>query len=229
MRLRLFLVSTLSILVLASLGCSSDGDSAKDKGGDEAAQAKTPMTRMDSLAMKTYPIRNEDNKLVTIETDHGKMVLELYRDVAPAHADSFAARAAEGFYDSLTIHRIIPNFMLQGGDPSGNGTGRADYLLNAEFSDLPHQEGTLSMARGNNPNSASCQFFVCFARSRSCQNLDGKYTVFGQLISGFEVLHQIEAIETTANPFGEKSTPVEKVVIKKVYLSDADGNPVSEG
>jgi len=227
MRLRLLLISGISILVLASLGCSSDGETKGDKK-DDTAQA-TPMTRMDSLAMKTYPIRNEDNKLVTIETDQGKMVLELYHDVAPAHADSFAARAAEGFYDTLTFHRIIPNFMIQGGDPSGNGTGRAPYLLQAEFSDLPHQEGTLSMARGADPNSASCQFFICLARSRACQSLDGKYSVFGQLIKGFDVLHKIEETETTQNPFGEKSTPVQKVYMKKVYLSDADGNPISEG
>ena len=204
----------------------SDGEGKGDKT-NETAQA-TPMTRMDSLAMKTYPIRNENNKLVTIETDSGKMILELYHDVAPAHADSFAARAGDGFYDSLTFHRIIPNFMIQGGDPSGNGTGRAPYLLKAEFSDLPHQEGTLSMARGADPNSASCQFFICFARSRACQALDGKYTVFGQLIKGFDVLHKLEGIETVANPFGEKSTPVQKVFMKKVYLSDADGNPISK-
>ncbi len=228
MRLRLLLISGISILVLASLGCSSDGNSKGDTK-DDSTQAAAPMTRMDSLAMKTYPVRNENNKLVTIETDYGKMVLELYHDVAPAHADSFAARAAEGFYDSLTFHRIIPNFMIQGGDPKGDGTGRANYLLNAEFSDLPHQEGTLSMARGANPNSASCQFFICTARSRACQALDGKYTIFGQLIKGFDVLHKIEEVSTTQNAFGEKSTPVEKVYMKKVYLSDADGNPISKG
>lgn len=227
MRLRLLLISAISILVLASLGCSSDNSSKGDKKGD-TAQAAAPMTRMDSLAMKTYPIRNPDNKLVTIETDYGKMVLELYHDVAPAHADSFAARAADGFYDSLTFHRIIPNFMIQGGDPKGDGTGHAGYFLHAEFSDLPHQEGTLSMARGPDPNSASCQFFICTARSRACQALDGKYTIFGQLIKGFDVLHKIEAVPTVQNAFGEKSSPEQKVYMTKVYLSDADGNPISK-
>ena len=227
MHSKIFSAMVFCATVLASIGCSGDASSENTQKETGTVDQKAPMTRMDSLAVKTYPIRSSDNKIATIETDYGKMVLELYRDVAPAHADSFAARAAEGFYDSLTFHRIIPNFMIQGGDPSGNGTGHANYMLKAEFSQLPHQEGTLSMARSNDPNSASCQFFICTARSQSCAALDGKYSIFGQLIKGFDALHKIEAVESVTGPFGgEKSSPAQKVVMTKVYLSDADGNPL---
>ena len=189
-----------------------------------------------------YAVRKETNKFVTIEaeypvlktTDHGdtvvtelgKMTLELYRDVAPAHADSFAARTADGFYNNTKFHRIIDGFMIQGGDPKGDGSGGAGYNLKAEFSQLPHQDGTLSMARANDPNSASSQFFICLGRNQGTASLDGQYTVFGQLVNGFKVLHEIGKTKVVASPWGEVSQPVNPVVLKKAYLSDAAGNPL---
>ncbi len=178
----------------------------------------------DSLKGKSFPIRSKDNPIVTIETDFGKMVLELYRDVAPAHADSFVARTKDGFYNGLIFHRVINNFMIQGGDPLGNGTGNAGYFIPAEFNELPHQDGTLSMARSPSPNSASCQFFICLGRNRSTAGLDRQYTVFGQLIKGYNVLHAIGSTEVVADARGAVSQPKEEVVMRKVYLSDAEGN-----
>ncbi len=213
-------------LILSAVGCGTKvEETTKTDSTEVVAQvvADIAPNPADSLAGKTFPIRSKDNAIVTIETDFGKMIVELYRDVAPAHADSFVARANDGFYNGLIFHRIIENFMLQGGDPKGNGTGNAGYFLPAEFNELPHQDGTLSMARSQSPNSASCQFFVCLARNRSTANLDRQYTVFGQLIKGYNVLHAIGSLETTANPRGEKSVPVTEVVMRKVYLSDADG------
>jgi len=171
---------------------------------------------------KTYPVRDPKNKIVTIETNFGKMTLELYHDVAPAHADSFAARVADGFYKNTKFHRIIDGFMIQGGDPKGDGTGSASYKLKAEFSQLPHQEGTLSMARPGDVNGASCQFFICLAQAKM---LDGQYTIFGQLLKGYEVLHKIGKTPVEASNTGEKSKPVSPVIFQNAYVSDADGNP----
>lgn len=210
----------ITLLVLPSIGCSGSDKSKQD----DAMKADSLLTATDSLKLKTFPIRDENNPFVTIETDFGNMTLELYRDVAPAHVDSFIARTKEGFYNGLKFHRIIQNFMIQGGDPEGTGMGGAGYFLQAEFSDLPHQDGTLSMARSRSPHSASSQFFICLARNRSTMWLDGKYTVFGQLIKGYDVLHAIGDVEVIDSGRGEVSTPKEDVISKRIYLSDADGN-----
>ena len=230
MKKNIVMTSILSLLFLLAISCSSsnsDSETTADK-----TDKKMPVTNAntilpaDSTGAKTFPIRNPENPIVTIETDFGKMVLELYRDVAPAHADSFVARTQDGFYNGLLFHRVVKNFMIQGGDPLGNGTGNAGYYLPAEFNQLPHQDGTLSMARGQSPNSASSQFFICLARNRSTENLDGKYTNFGQLLKGYDVLHKIGDAVVEKSMSGEVSKPMEDIYIRKVYLSDADGNPL---
>lgn len=165
-----------------------------------------------------YPIRNKDNKFVTLETNYGNITLELYHDVAPAHADSFYARTTEGFYNGLIFHRIMKGFMMQGGDPTGTGRGNAGYFLDAEFSDLPHEKGTLSMARGPQPNSASCQFFICFA---AAPHLNGQYTVFGHVVNGIATVEKVEQVKT-----GPADRPIEEVKIIKAFASDPEGKPL---
>jgi peptidyl-prolyl cis-trans isomerase B (cyclophilin B) len=142
------------------------------------------------------------------------------------HVDSFLARTDDGFYDSLLFFRVIKDFMIQSGDPNNNGTGGAGYNLKAEFNKLPHVEGTLSMARGYAENSAGTQFFVCLARNPKTEYLDGKYTVFGQLLKGFDVLQKIGSVPVKAQPHGEVSRPVDPVYLIKVYRSDTKGNPL---
>lgn len=193
---------------------------------EKAADKKWNDPYLDSLVTVTHEIRNKNDKFVTLETNFGNMTLELYHDVAPAHADSFLARTNDGFYNNTIFHRVINNFMIQGGDPTGTGTGNAGYTLKAEFSDLPHQDGTLSMARGPDPNSASCQFFICLARNQSTRYLDGKYTVFGQLIKGYDVLHAIGKTPVGPARGGELSKPLKEVKLIKAYQSDAEGNPI---
>lgn len=219
---RIFPYMLAALLVFAAVNAFSQDEKEKtDKVKTEKTEkAKKPET---GAAARHTPIRNKENKIVTIETSFGKMTLELFHDVAPAHADSFLALTKKGFYNNLTFHRIVDGFMIQGGDPKGDGTGEASYHLNAEFSKLPHIEGTLSMARAADPNSASCQFFICLAPAHF---LDGQYTVFGQLLKGYDVLHAIGKVPVVAGPGGEKSTPVKPVVMTKVYQSDADGNPI---
>ena len=146
---------------------------------------------------------------VVIETNFGSMVFELWPDVAYIHCQNFVYLAATGFYDSLTFHRVVPGFVIQGGDPNGNGTGGPGYTIPAEFSDKPHVDGTLAMVHSSgDDNSAGSQFFVCLAR---LYNLDGHYTVFGQLVEGNDVLHAIEHVPTN------RERPVEPVVMTRVY------------
>ncbi len=229
MKLMLLVVTIVSLLLLGLAACSKEEGSKEQASGaaDTVGQDTAPVGHnYDSLASVRYPVRDENNRCVTLETDFGNLTLELYRDVAPAHADSFVARATEGFYDSTIFHRVIDRFMIQGGDPTGTGAGQPPYLLSAEFSDLPHIEGTLSMARSMDPNSASTQFFICLERNRMTANLDGQYTVFGHLLKGYDVLHKIGSVECLPRPTDRMpSKPKEDVHIIKAYLSDSEGNP----
>ena len=152
---------------------------------------------------------SKDQKVAVISTKFGDMVVEFFPDVAPKHVENFQILAEEGYYNGTTFHRVIPGFMIQGGDPNSKdldrmndgtggragkffGIGRENdpesWTVPAEFNDTPHQRGTLSMARSQNIDSGSSQFFICHDNAPF---LDGQYTVFGQLISGIEVVDQI--------------------------------------
>ena len=159
-------------------------------------------------------------KQATIHTDFGTMTLQFFPDVAPKHIENFLALAEDGFYDNLAFHRVIDGFMIQGGCPRGDGTGDGPRRLPAEFSDRPHEFGTLSMARSADPDSASCQFFICLDRS---DFLDGQYTAFGQIADepSAETLKKIGKVPTQDGGSGEKSSPVEPVKIVKVTVEDA--------
>jgi len=228
MRIISLALLTAVLFLLGQAGCSKEEKKAETESTTTAEQPPQPQYNYDSLAMVRAPVRNESNKFATLVTDYGNMTVELYHDVAPAHADSFVARTKDGFYDSTIFHRVIDKFMIQGGDPTGTGGGRAEYTLNAEFSDLPHKEGTLSMARSMDPNSASCQFFTCLDSNRMTASLDNKYTVFGHLIKGYDVLHKIGSAECIPNPGNprEVSKPKEDIYLIKAYVSDAEGSEI---
>lgn len=123
-----------------------------------------------------------------ISTDKGDLVFAFYPDDAPQHCAAFIKLGEAGFYDGLTFHRVDPGFVIQGGDPSGNGTGGPGYKLQAEFNERPHVRGAVAMARAGHPDSAGSQFYICLDDARF---LDREYTVFGQLIDGFDVLDAI--------------------------------------
>jgi peptidyl-prolyl cis-trans isomerase B (cyclophilin B) len=123
-----------------------------------------------------------------IHTAKGDIVFAFYPDEAPQHCAAFIKLARAGFYDGLTFHRVEPGFVIQGGDPSGNGTGGPGYQIDAEFSNLPHIKGTVAMARSANPNSAGSQFYVCLD---DASFLNKQYTVFGQTVAGQEVVDKI--------------------------------------
>lgn len=149
------------------------------------------------------------NPEIAIETDYGTMVFELWPEVAPIRCQNFVYLTNSCFYQGLTIHRVVPGFVIQGGDPNGNGTGGPGYTIPAEISDSVHRYGTLAMAHGSDPNSAGSQFFVSLGRLTS---LDASYSVFGHLIEGDAALDAIAHIETV----GERPQP--PVVMNRVYV-----------
>jgi peptidyl-prolyl cis-trans isomerase B (cyclophilin B) len=132
-----------------------------------------------------------------IETKFGEIEIEFFNDKAPGHVKNFLDLARKAFYDGTTFHRVIPGFMIQGGDPNtrdpkgsraNHGTGGPGYQIKAEFNDTPHKRGIVSMARSSNPDSAGCQFFICVKDSNF---LDRQYTAFGRVTRGMEVADQI--------------------------------------
>lgn len=125
---------------------------------------------------------------VRISTAKGDMLFTFYPDDAPMHTAAFIKLAEDGFYDGLVFHRVEPGFVIQGGDPDGDGTGGPGYRLKAEFNDRPHVRGAVAMARSSNPDSAGSQFYICLDDARF---LDKQYTVFGQLQDGYDVLDSI--------------------------------------
>jgi len=148
-----------------------------------------------------------------LETRLGNMEIEFYPDKAPNHVNSFIELAKSGFYDGTSFHRVIPGFMIQGGDPNskddnrGNdGVGGPGFNLKAEFNDVHHARGILSMARSQHPDSAGSQFFICVA---DAPHLDRQYTVFGKVISGIEVADKI-----VTQPRDRRDNPREKVEMK---------------
>ena len=156
--------------------------------------------------------------MVVIEMENGaKIEIELYPEVAPITVKNFEKLVSEGFYDGLTFHRVIPGFMIQGGDPLGNGMGGAKENIKGEFrangvnNTLKHTRGVISMARAFDPNSASSQFFIMHA---DAPHLDGQYAAFGKVVSGIDAVDEIASIPTDYN-----DRPKIAVRIKKAYLA----------
>src|SRR6202050_5242218 len=134
-----------------------------------------------------------------LDTKHGRVIIKLYNDIAPKHAERMKQLARDGFYDNVPFHRVIDGFMAQAGDgQNGNGTGGAKYPdLKAEFSNVPYTRGIVGMARTSDPNSANSQFFIMFADGSF---LNGKYTVIGQVASGMDVVDKLHKGEPAAHP-----------------------------
>ncbi len=152
-----------------------------------------------------------------LETSAGTIKFKFFPQQAPNHCRNFIKLAQSGFYNGLIFHRVIPGFMIQGGDPNGNGSGGPGWTVNAEFSDLPHLKGTVSMARTPDPNSAGSQFFICLEPH---PDLNGKYTVFGQVSQGQEVVDKIGASASTGPNGNPPNRPLEAQAMKKVYIEE---------
>ena len=176
------------------------------------------LSRYDLVSM-TVSYTNADG-----EACEGEIVIKLYEDIAPITVKNFRKLVSEGFYDGLTFHRVYSGFMIQGGDPEGDGSGSSSATIKGEFSangvknPLSHKRGVISMARGQDMNSASCQFFIVHEDST---NLDGQYAAFGEVISGMDVVDGIAETEVYAKSGSIDSvptTPVDPVTIVKAEL-----------
>ena len=170
---------------------------------------------------------NSSNEVAVIKTNEGDMVVQFWTDAAPNTVENFKKLARQGFYDGTIFHRIVKEFMIQGGDPNSKdpakeasyGQGGPGYNISAEFNDHSHDAGVISMARSSDPDSAGSQFFICLAPVR---RLDHQYTTFGKLIKGQDVLGKIGEIPVTKNSMGEPSKPTKRVVIESIKIVPAD-------
>ncbi len=214
-KLNLFL--TLTVLGLLATGCSNEKVSTSTAPGDVKKETTTAAPAATAAATAaTAPAA--DTEVAVVTTSEGVMVLEFYPDVAPKHVENFKTLAKKGFYDGTAFHRVIPGFMIQGGDPntkdesakSSWGMGGPGYTIDAEFNSKHHARGILSMARTSEPNTAGSQFFICHA---DAGNLDGQYTVFGNLIKGFDVLDKIATTPTESPDRPLKRMNIESIKI----------------
>lgn len=172
---------------------------------------------------------NTKNPIVAIDIDkYGYVVLELYPDIAPNTVNNFVNLILDGFYDNNSFHRLVPGFILQGGDPNGNGTGGPGYSIKGEFTrngfknTLKHTEGIISMARAKGYNSAGSQFFIMLGNA---ETLDNKYAAFGKVIEGMDVLRKIEKTETVLD--SETGKLKNNITINKIVV-DVNDTKISD-
>ena len=200
---------------------STTTTSASATGTETSATTATAASATNTAALQeSKPMSAYDNKVAELHTTEGDITIRFYPDVAPNHVKNFIDLAQKGFYNGTKFHRVIPGFMIQGGDPntiSGDpntwGTGGSPDRLKAEFNNVHHARGIVSMARSNDPNSASSQFFICVADAPS---LDGQYTVFGAVTKGMDVADKI-----VSAPRGRFDRPNSPVTIKSIDIRDA--------
>ena len=201
------LALSLFLLLGTATACGSDNnsDSSEKDSTTTAAKSSDETTANDA---------SSDSE--TASSDGLTFVITLYPDDAPITCENFENLVSDGFYDGLTFHRIVEDFMAQGGDPSGNGTGGSEKTIKGEFSqngfknDLKHTEGVLSMARSMMPDSAGSQFFIMHKKA---PHLDGAYAAFGKITEGMDVVNKIAE---TATDYSDR--PLEKQIMKKVTV-----------
>ncbi len=217
------------ILFFALAACSQNGGDTTTAQNDSATTSTTasdtagatntaPMTSA-APAAEEKPMSAYENKIVELHTTAGQINIRFFPDSAPNHVRNFITLSETGFYNGTKFHRVIPGFVIQGGDPNTKagdpstwGTGGAPNNVKAEFNSRPHKRGILSMARSGHPDSASSQFFICVA---DVSSLDNQYTVFGEVTQGMDVVDKIVNAPTR----GER--PVEPVAITKAVVRDA--------
>ena len=155
------------------------------------------LTMVGLMSENTAAFELDKENTLYLDLEAGRVVIAMRPDVAPNHVARIKELVREGFYDGVIFHRVVSGFMAQTGDPTGTGLGGSGKFLEAEFNNLPHMRGTVSMARATDKNSADSQFFICFNRSAF---LDGDYTVWGRVVSGMEFVDTIAVGEPPAEP-----------------------------
>jgi peptidylprolyl isomerase len=190
MRMLTTFLATMFALALPACGDSGSVSSGSAEKAMQVADKAAPA----AAAPGVIP---PGEKLI-LETKYGKTVIRLRPDLAPLHVAQVKKLTADGFYNGLKFHRVIPGFMAQTGDPQGTGAGGSTLPdLKAEFTNTPFERGTVGAARTNNPNSANSQFFICFTQA---SNLNGAYTVWGQVVEGMQFIDAVAKGEPPANP-----------------------------
>ena len=230
-------VAVAVILLAVILAIVLGGTDATVGGGKETTAGTTPSTstpststvdmsavkaEIDSMEVVDFTETTQTTEYVKVTIKHyGDVVIRLRSDIAPITVANFQKLVGEGFYNGLTFHRIMQGFMIQGGDPKGDGTGGSGTTIKGEFkingvqNDLSHVAGVISMARKSMPyDSATSQFFICNADASA--SLDGKYAGFGYVVAGLDVVLTVSEVEVKASASGENSVPVEPVVIEKI-------------
>ena len=196
------------------LGYATDVSDAKPV---DVTLYEVAIAGLDFMDAAKMPVAELSKYFVQLRTNRGEILLKLWPDVAPNHVRNFLDLAESKFYDGVTFHRVIPGFMIQGGDPTGTGGGDGKRKLQAEFNkDKHHVRGVLSMARTNDPNSASCQFFIMHAKNAG---LDGQYSAFGEVVSGMDAVDKIAAA-----PRNGADKPNEPQVIQQAIVIKAMGS-----
>jgi peptidyl-prolyl cis-trans isomerase B (cyclophilin B) len=223
-----FIVSALLLAFMTFMiaGCGGRGDATNEEANSADTNGETPAVedvQSDDGAVAngneteegTVTEANKPKVEITMQ-DGGKIVVELDRNAAPKTVENFLKLVNDGFYDGLTFHRIIPKFMIQGGDPLGTGRGGSEEQIPGEFTSngwenpISHARGVISMARSQSPDSASSQFFITNADSTF---LDGEYAAFGHVTEGMDVVDRISAVETNGEP---NNAPISPVVIQSI-------------
>lgn len=191
------IVLIVAISSLFLVGCGKSNKSTGENNGETNNEV------VSDEEVKPDAVISEDLPIATIVVkDMGTIKAELYPEIAPNTVNNFISLANEGFYNGLTFHRVIKDFMIQGGDPNGNGSGGPGYSIKGEFANngftnnLKHTEGVLSMARSKDPNSAGSQFFIM---TKEAPDLDNEYAAFGKVIEGIDVVHKIETVKVNGD------------------------------
>lgn len=212
-KLKVALLVCLSLILFTLTGCGSttQNNASTSNTADTPTNSNTPAPKNDGTAS------DAKNPIVTITMVSGEEIkVELYPNVAPNTVKNYISLVQKGFYNGTTFHRVIPQFMIQGGDPQGNGSGGPGYSIKGEFTEngfqnpLKHDRGVISMARTNAPDSAGSQFFIMVATAPS---LDNKYAAFGKVVSGIETVDKI-----VSTPKDSNDKPLQSQVIKTVTV-----------
>ncbi|MBC96107.1 MAG: peptidyl-prolyl cis-trans isomerase [Halobacteriovoraceae bacterium] len=159
---------------------------AEEKGKEQAKASDPTLITAESLTVNKNGLSHES---IVIKTVHGNIEFKLYPKKAPNTVTRIIKLTNDGFYDGIKFHRVVPNFVIQAGDPSGTGSGGSGKKLKAEFNDAQHIKGTVAMARTNDPDSADSQFYIAL---NTLPHLDGKYTVFGQVVDGLDIINKVK-------------------------------------
>lgn len=223
------LLGAFMVCMFGLVGCKDQASAITDSLPDAEDIAQYMDEDYYRTLVSDFGVDFSKNVNVRITMEDGQtMDLELYPDVAPITVRNFVYLVKQGFYNGLTFHRVIEDFMIQGGDPDGDGTGGSEHTIKGEFTQngvensLKHSKGVISMARSMKPNSASSQFFICTSDEYDyAASLDGRYAAFGKVTDGWDTLAAIAGVKVELNASQtEVSSPVEKVVIKTIEVID---------